>query len=48
MNPTSSYRPGREIARGGMAAVLDVRNQKLGRSVAMKIRLRRNASFLPK
>ena len=44
MTPTSAYRTGREIARGGMGAVLDARDQKLGRSVAMKVMLRRNAS----
>ncbi len=44
MTPASPYRTGREIARGGMGAVLDARDQKLGRSVAMKVMLRRNAS----
>ncbi|MBI3876090.1 MAG: protein kinase [Verrucomicrobia bacterium] len=44
MTPPSSYRPSREIARGGMGAVLDARDQKLGRSVAMKVMLRSDAS----
>lgn len=43
MRPVFAYRPGRGIARGGKGAVLDARNQKLGRSVAMKVMLRRNA-----
>ena len=47
MNPQPnqpSYRPGREIARGGMGAVLDARDNKFARSVAMKVMLRHNAS----
>ncbi|MBI3875652.1 MAG: serine/threonine protein kinase, partial [Verrucomicrobia bacterium] len=36
----SSYVPGREIARGGMGAVLDARDSKFSRSVAMKVMLR--------
>jgi len=38
------YSPDREIARGGMGSVLVARDNKLGRSVAMKVMLRRNAS----
>ena len=38
------YRPGREIARGGMGAVLDTPDPKLARSVALKVMLRRQAS----
>ena len=40
----ANYRPGREIARGGMGAVLSAHDQKLARSVAMKVMLRRDAS----
>ncbi len=40
----ANYRPGREIARGGMGAVLSATDQKLARSVAMKVMLRRDAS----
>ncbi len=40
----SNYRPGHEIARGGMGAVLNAHDQKLARSVAMKVMLRPNAS----
>ena len=43
MTPGFSYRPGREIARGGMGAVLSAQDQKFGRSVAMKVMLRHNA-----
>ncbi|MEN9573652.1 MAG: Serine/threonine-protein kinase PrkC [Verrucomicrobiota bacterium] len=41
---SANYRPGREIARGGMGAVLSATDQKLARSVAMKVMLRRDAS----
>ncbi len=40
----SNYAPLRELARGGMGAVLETRDAKLGRMVAMKVLLRRNAS----
>ncbi len=39
-----NYRPGQEIARGGMGAVLNAHDQKLARSVAMKVMLRAHAS----
>ncbi len=35
-----AYRPGREIARGGMGAVLDTQDEKFQRAVAMKVMLR--------
>ena len=44
MSSSSPYQPGREIARGGMGAVLDAHDRKLGRSVAMKVLLRGRAS----
>ena len=44
MNPGAPYIPGREIARGGMGAILSAHDQKLGRSVAMKVMLRADAS----
>ncbi len=44
MSSASQYQPGREIARGGMGAVLETRDNKLSRTVAMKVMLRRQAS----
>ena len=41
---SGAYQVRREIARGGMGAVLESRDSKLGRSVAMKVLLRRDAS----
>ena len=40
MNSAASYRSGREIARGGMGAVLDTQDEKFQRAVAMKVMLR--------
>jgi WD40 repeat protein/serine/threonine protein kinase len=42
MHSGGDYQPGREIARGGMGAVLDAHDHKLGRTVAMKVMLRRS------
>jgi serine/threonine protein kinase/Leucine-rich repeat (LRR) protein len=39
MNSGSSYTPGREIARGGMGAILEAKDQSLDREVAMKVML---------
>lgn len=39
-----NYRAGHEIARGGMGAVLRAQDQKLGRTVAMKVMLSATAS----
>ena len=39
-----NYRAGHEIARGGMGAVLRAQDQKLGRTVAMKVMLSTTAS----
>ena len=39
MQSGGDYRPGREIARGGMGAIIDTHDQKLGRQVAMKVML---------
>ena len=39
MNPGSAYTPGREIARGGMGAILSATDQSLDREVAMKVML---------
>lgn len=44
MTTASFYRPGCEIARGSMSVVLDVGDQKLGHSMAMKAMPRRNAA----
>jgi len=43
MNTDAAYTTGREIARGGMGAVVDARDNRLGRSVAMKVMLHREA-----
>ena len=40
MHSGGDYQPGREIARGGMGAVLDAHDHKLCRTVAMKVLLR--------
>jgi serine/threonine protein kinase/Leucine-rich repeat (LRR) protein len=39
MNTSSAYTPGREIARGGMGAILSATDQTLDREVAMKVML---------
>lgn len=44
MNPAPVYGAGREIARGGMGAVLDAHDHKFGRKVAMKVMLHGEAS----
>ena len=44
MSSASPYQPGREIARGGMGAIMEVRDERFGRVVAMKVMPRAYAS----
>lgn len=44
MSSSSPYQPGREIARGGMGAIMEVRDERFGRVVAMKVMPRAYAS----